>query len=148
MKKPLSITSPTHAVALAVYFILGILGLFYTVGVTKSNALAAAVGQGLTDLWGASLMICGFGAFLSAIAAGRARAPEANLRLEMIFCIGLFLNMGLFMYIAYEAVGAMALGAIVQAGAFGVGSFFRALQIAVEQRMIKKAKSAEDTDGG
>lgn len=140
MTKPLSVTSPTHAVALAVYFILGLLGAFYVLKLSSSSALATAMGP-IADVWGTTLLVSGFGAFFSAIAAGRAKSPEANLRLEMLFTLGLFFAMGLFAYLAVVAFGTMAITSIVQALAFGLGALFRSVQIFFEVRLIRLAKA-------
>lgn len=140
MKKPLSVTSPTHAVALAVYFILGLLGLFYVLDFSSSSALAEAMGQ-FSDVWGTSLMVGGFGAFFSAIAAGRARLPESNLRLEMLFTASLSISMGLFTYLIVQSFGMMAITSVVQAIAFGLGTLFRSIQIFFEVRLIRLARA-------
>lgn len=141
MKRALSVTSPTHAVALAVYFILGLLGLFYVLKLSSSSALAQAMGPGVADVWGTSLMICGFGSFFSAIAAGKSKNPEANLRLEMLFTLGLFFNMALFSYMVINGFGMMAITSVVQALAFGIGSLLRSIQIFFEVRLIGRARA-------
>lgn len=140
MKKPLSVTSPTHAVALAVYFILGLLGTFYLLKLSASSALAASLGP-FADVWGTSLMVSGFGAFASAIAAGKSKSPESNLRLEMLFTLGLAISMGLFSYLAVRAFGMMAVTSIIQAVAFGTGALFRSIQIFFEVRLIGRARA-------
>lgn len=141
MKKPLSVTSPIHAVALAVYFILGLMGLFYVLGISSSSALAQALNHGMGDVWGTSLMVAGFGAFLSAIAASRASSPEGNLRLEMIFAFAMSISMFLFTYLVSKTFGMVAVTSILQSVALGLGCLLRSVQIFFELRLIKRARA-------
>lgn len=141
MKKPLSITSPDHAVALANYFILGFAGMLFVINKEAggSRLIERVAGLGVADVWATTLMIFGFMAFVSALSARRARRPENSIRFEMYACIGLFLNLGFFTGIIL-AGSASAITTMSFAATFAVGAGFRVVQIFVEQRRVKLAR--------
>lgn len=142
MKKPLSITSPTHAVALANYCVLGFSGLLFIMnsGSSGPKLMERARGEMISDIWGASLMLFGFAAFAAAIAAKRSKMPEHNLRVEMWACSGLAINLGFFFSVLLESAGQAALTTLFFTLTFALGALFRAVQISVEQRLLKAAR--------
>lgn len=140
MKKPLAITSPNHAVALANYFFLGLSGVAMVIG-NNPNAMSRAMGEGIADIWGVTLAMSAFFAFFSALAARKARRPEYNLKMEMFACIGLTLNIAFFMIAVGTRFGISGLTTLMFALAFGVGFAWRVFQIAKEQTLIKKARA-------
>lgn len=139
MKKPLSITSPDHGIALAMYFMLGFGGLGLILNKTSGSAarMVSTYGLMVTDIWAVTLMICGFTAFFAAVAAKYSPRPEHNLWAEMYACIGLFFNLGFFIHLVLTTIG---VGSIAFLLPFFIGSGFRALQIFLEQRLIRKAR--------
>lgn len=139
-RKPLSITSPTHGMALAGYFFLGFLGVFAILTFhTTDNAIVKLMGNPMVDVWSVTLTISAFGCLISAVAAAKARRPENNLRLEAIFAFGLFLNLT-YLCVMISSYGPRAILSIAAFGAFAVGALFRAIQILVERGKVKKAR--------
>lgn len=141
MKKALSVTSPTHGMALAVYFFLGLFGLMGVLGLTQASAIAQAMGEGVGDIWSTTLMIVSFGCFSSAISAARARRPEHHLKVEMFFSLGLAANLGFLMYVVIESFGPKGIVSASLTSPFMIGALLRAGQIFLELRVIKKARA-------
>lgn len=139
MKKPLSITSPNHAVALASYFMLGMAGLTYVLnkdsGVGK--LLVATNGHLVADIWSISLMAFGFAAFGSAVTAKFSPRPEHHLRLEMWACVALSIDLLHLVFLIVERSGPAGISFVVP---FLLGAVFRAIQIFFEQRLLKRAR--------
>lgn len=141
MKKPLSITSPTHAWALVTYFMLGFVGLSGVLSLNKQSGVIASMGEGVADVWGTTLMLAGFGAFAAAVAAGKAAKPEVNLKTEMILCVALFFNISFFLYMVLLSSGWRGFTTAVFSLLFIIGSAFRAWQIRYELKLIVQARA-------
>jgi hypothetical protein len=119
---------------------LGLSGFFAVFGLSKSSGIIQAMGEGPSDVWATTLMIGGWGALASAIAAKKARKPEHNLRLEKIFCIALFLNLSFFVYMTLLHFGPRGFSSVMFASTFALGFLFRAVQLFLERRLIKRAR--------
>jgi hypothetical protein len=141
MKKPLSVSSPTHAIALSVYFMLGWAGFLGVFNLSAESATIQAMGPVLEDVWATTLMIGGWGALSAAVAAKKARRPEYNLRTEKIFCLALFINLTYFTYVALSSFGARGFSIAVFAMTFALGTFARAVQLFFERRLIARARA-------
>lgn len=141
MKKALSVTSPTHGMALAVYFFLGIFGLLGVFGLTNDSAITKAMGEGIGDIWSTTLMIASFGCFFSAIFASRARRPEHHLHTEMLFSLALAVNLGFLMYVVIDNFGLKGAISAFLTSPFVFGALIRAWQIWYERRLIKSARA-------
>lgn len=141
MKKALSVTSPNHGMALSVYCFLGVFGLLGVFGFTDTNAVAISMGQGMGDIWTTTLMISGFGAFVSAVLASNALRPEYHLRGEMFFCLALAVNLSFLIGVVINNFGYSRMFSALLALPFIVGSLFRAWQIHYEQSLIKEARA-------
>jgi len=141
MKKPLSITSPTHAWALVTYMMLGFSGLGGVLNLNKESAVTKAMGEGVADVWSTTLMLIGFGLFAAAVAASRAPRPEVNLKVEMILCVALAANLVFFLVKLVEVSQSRAFTTFVFALIFIIGSGGRAWQIYYEMGLIKKARA-------
>ena len=128
--------------ALAAYFFLGFLGVFAILTFSNSeNNIAKAMGEPMVNVWAVTLTISAFGCLISAVAAARAYRPENNLRLEMIFSIGLFFNLAYLCCVIINGFGLpRGILSVAAFGAFGVGALFRAIQIWVERGKLKKAR--------
>jgi len=140
MKKPLAITSPDHAVALSLYFMLGLTGLFGVLNFNRSSSIIEAMGPVVADVWSTTLMIAGFSAFMSALSAKRSRRPEWGLLYEALGCAGLTLNMGWFLAIVSINFGARGFTSASFAMIFLVGCGLRVWQIWREHRLLRKAR--------
>lgn len=146
MKKALSVTSPDHAVALAAYFVLALFGLVGVFHLTKSSSIFNAFPEGMADVWSTTLMISAGGSFLSALSAKRSRRPDDYLRMEMIFTLGLGVNLSYLMHVVSTSFGGSGFFTIAFAGAFALGSFARALQIYFDKRRVRKARANPKTE--
>lgn len=146
-KKPLSITSPNHAVALAIYFVLGLSGLLSVLSPTNTGAMARAAGENIADVWAVTLCMTSWLAFASALAAKKARKPEYNLKMEMWACIGLTINLLYFMLMVGIRFGSAGVTSLAFGAAFAIGFGWRALQIAGEQRLLRKARANPHESG-
>ncbi len=143
--RPLSITSPNHAVALSVYGIIGLSGLLFVVKVTTDSVMHRAAGGAITDVWGTVLMIAGFAAFFSAQFAKRSSKPEHNLRVEMFADIALFVSLGYASVMIFKELGPAAITTGLWTIAFSLGTLLRAAQIFFEVRLLKKARAHPKT---
>lgn len=141
MKKPLSVSSPTHALAIGVYFILGFSGFVGVFRMAQESSIIKAMGPGVSDTWSTTLMIAGWGALASAFAAKKARRPEHNLKLEMLFALALGLNLSFFMGVVVANFGIRGFSTLVFAGAFAAGAIGRSIQIFLDLRLIKRARA-------
>lgn len=141
MKKPLSVSSPTHAIALAVYFMLGFSGFMGVFNLSNASRVVQAMGEGNSDVWATTLMIGGWGALTSAIAAKKARRPEYNLRLEKIFCLTIFVNLSYYTCILLTNFGDRGISTALFSATFALGALFRAIQLFFERRLIKRARA-------
>jgi len=141
MKKALSVTSPNHGMALAVYFFLGIFGLLGVLGLTNDSAITRSMGEAIGDIWSTTLMISSFGCFSAALSASKARKPEYHLRSEMYFCLALALNLGFLMYVVGANFGLRGVISASLAAPFMFGALLRAWQIKHERKLIKVARA-------
>lgn len=140
MIKPLSVTSPNHAVALSTYFILGFFGFLGVFNVGKQSSIFLALGEGISDVWATTLMIGGWGALAAALGATRARRPEHNMRLEKIFCVALFLNFAYLSWVVFHHFGEKGFFTLMCGVAFSVGCGLRVVQLWFERRKIIKSR--------
>lgn len=140
MKKPLSITSPNHAVAVSLYAMLGLTGLLGVANINRTSPVYSFMGPVMADVWFTTLMIFGFAAAIAAMGAKKARRPENALTYEMFACAGLVVNMAYFIYIVWTFFPA-GLASSTFATVFVFGFTLRAVQIWREQRIIKKARA-------
>jgi hypothetical protein len=142
MRKPLSITSPDHAVALSLYFIIGVSGVLLTLNKDQGGGRLMALfgGAGLTNIWAVTLAAFGFGAFFASLSARKASRPERSIRVEMWMCIGLFLDLGFFFYAIVSLLGLAGLVTGSFSFAIALGTGLRAIQILVEQRRLRQAR--------
>jgi hypothetical protein len=146
-KKPLSITSPNHAVALAVYFILGLSGLLTALGPDGTGAMARSAGDNISDVWAVTLCMSSWLALGSALAAKRARKPEYNLKMEMWACIGLTVNLLAFIIAVSMRFGFAGITSLTFGAAFALGFGWRVVQIISERNLLKKARANPHESG-
>lgn len=106
----------------------------------KQSSIFEALGPGISDVWATTLMIGGWGALASAIAATKARRPEHNMRLEKIFCVALTLNFAYFTWVIFHHFGERGFFSLMCGIAFGVGFALRVAQLWVERRRILKSR--------
>jgi CDP-diglyceride synthetase len=139
LRKPLSITSPDHAWALAIYLMLA--GAITIIGNNTTSAIYRAAGENVADVWGTLVMVFAGSALISAITARRSRTPETNMLLEMWACWGLSANLFFFCWKIWERFGEAAQSSLTFGGIFAVGALLRALQIIHERMIIKKARA-------
>lgn len=139
MKKPLSITSPNHSWALVCYFMLGAGGFGYVVNKTSTIAglMVREHGALTTDIWAISLMVFGFCAFGSAATAKLSPRPEHHLWVEMWCCVVLALDLAFLVSLLAKELGLVSISFVLP---FFLGAAFRALQIFLEQRLLKRAR--------
>ena len=145
MKKALSVTSPDHAVGLSAYFVLGLFGLAGVFNLSKTSSIFNAFPPGMDDVWSTTLWMAGWGALFSAVMARRVRRPDDYLRSEMIFCVGLGINLSYLLSVIIPAFGNRGFFTTFFAGAFALGAFARALQIFFDRRKVRKARANPDT---
>jgi hypothetical protein len=145
MKKPLSITSPDHAIALSMYFMLGLSGLLGVLNLNKTSGAYEAMGDLMSDVFSTTLMIFGFVAFFSAMSAKKRRRPENSLTYEMYACAGIAVDLLYFLSIVFINFGSRGFSTGSFAMIFVVGSSWRFFQIISEQKAIKKARASQVT---
>jgi hypothetical protein len=146
-RKPLSITSPDHAIALSCYFMLGFFGFIFVAGGANSSSFPRAVGEAITDIWGTTVMLAGLGAFLAAVTIRKTSRPEHNLWVEMWFDWALFAGLGFFAAVTWVTYGAQAISLFIFGAIFSIGALLRAIQIIREQRILAMARAhARESD--
>lgn len=145
MKKPLSITSPDHAIALSMYFMLGLSGLLGVLHLNRSSGVTQSMGEPMSDVFSTTLMIFGFVAFSSAMSAKKRRRPENSLTYEMYACAGIAVNLAYFLAIVFINFGPRGFQTGSFALIFVVGCTWRFFQIISEKKAIKKARASQVT---
>ena len=141
MKRPLSITSPTHAWALVTYFILGFSGLAGILNFNSQSSVIAAMGDGVADIYSTILLLSGWGCFVAAIVASKSLKPEYLLLIEMYLCMTIFVDLSFFLCKAIEVAGWRGFTTALFAVIFVAGSALRAWQIRYELKLIRVARA-------
>lgn len=141
--RPVTITSPTHPVALAAYFAQVALAAQLVEGIATTRALDSAIGT--ASAWAVPLLMfaAGLGVIVAAIVVSRLPEPTDALRLEAwcVFILGVVsAAYALSLTLAYGWAG----GATTQtySWALAAGFIWRAWQAWRERCRLRRASAA------
>ena len=87
--KPYTITSPTNALAVAIYAMIAFSGLMLIVNVSNAPSVDTQLGEGISDMWATLLFISSSAAVYATLSAPKRRDPDVSLALEFWACISL-----------------------------------------------------------
>lgn len=134
MPRRTRITSTTHALAVAVYAVMGVIGALWATGSTPTASMARMYGDGFDRALGVIVIVTAtivFGATLLSLVL---RRPVPTLWIEMAGCIVLATSFGLYWRAIYGS-GAVTTEWVMCA--FAVGSAARAVQIGYDLLRIR-----------
>lgn len=94
MNKPVTITSPTNALAVSIYFFQIALGIAHVLDLATAKSMEQLVGATVADAWGLILIFGGLAASGSVLAASR--EPVRALKLEAPAALVLAIAAGLY----------------------------------------------------
>lgn len=142
MNRPLVITTPTHAVALATYAGQACLGVLYVIGVASADSMRSLVGGTVTTLWALALFSCGLMCLIAAMTAPGRPDPDPALRLEFYGAVGLAGLCLLYEVTLVSGFGFLGV-ATTQVLALSVagGALGRAVQIKRERGKLARARA-------
>lgn len=145
-RKPLQITTSTHAMGLSVYVATGVIAVWNLTDVANAAAMTGEFGQGVTDLWSIGMLLGAVLALVGALTQSRPGNPMPAMRLEG-FGAALVGTLSLFYLYSLVHVYGWLDSATTQtyAGCFGIGGVSRTAQIAIELRRVKRALRAPTT---
>lgn len=141
MKKPLSITSPVHVMALVAYLAMGVSGFLYMTRSNTSPALQELAGRGVFDVWATMLTLSGFAALYFAVSAKFSARPEASLRGESLAALSIGLCISLYLASLFAVHGSSALTTSIFSAVFALGAILRCVQVTYELHRIKNARA-------
>lgn len=101
--KPATITTPTHALAMAVYLFQAGLGITHILNLATTKVMIEAYGDVVTDIWALMLVLAGFAAAASVLTARR--TPVGALQKEFWAVLSLGALNGLYevtLYLEYQ----------------------------------------------
>lgn len=101
--KPATITTPTHALALAIYLFQSGLGITHILGLAEAKTMLTTMGDVFTDFWALLLILAGFAAAASVLSARR--TPVVALQREFWAVLALGVLNGFYevvLYIEYQ----------------------------------------------
>lgn len=101
--RPATITTPTHALAVAIYLFQAGLGITHILNLAEAKTMIATMGDIFTDIWALMLILAGFAAAASVLAARR--TPVGALQKEFWAVLALGVLNGFYeiiLYIEYQ----------------------------------------------
>lgn len=138
--KPFTITSPTNALAVAIYAMLAFAGFTFVAGVGKVPSLTFDWNESLDDVWSMLLFIASSAAVYATLTAPKRRDPDVSLMIEFWACISLCMLMVVFegSLLPYRtAAGSFMTTSFGFGLIFLVGFGFRAWQIRRERKAVR-----------
>lgn len=136
---PLTVTTPTHGLAITIYWSQGLLGILYVTGVAQAMAMTQIAGERATGVWGMLLALAGVTCAMAAHSASQARNPAGWLRVELWAAVLLGALSALYEVTLVIANGLGVPTTQVYAAAIAVGCGVRVRQIVVERRRVVRA---------
>ncbi|BDZ40833.1 hypothetical protein GCM10025865_01320 [Paraoerskovia sediminicola] len=137
--RPLTVTTPTHALAVVAYWSQVILGLAYLTGLADALAMTELFGVRFTAVWAAWLLTSGLVCGVVVQATARERNPDRGLHVEFWAVLSLGAASTLYEATLIAGNGFGVLTTQVYATAIAVGAVMRARQISIERRHLHHA---------
>lgn len=102
--KPATITTPTHAMVVSLYFFLAVLGVTHIVDIATATSMREVFGEMATDFWALALVMSGTAAAGSVLIARK--APTRALSAEFWAAIVISILMGAYAFSLFMNLGA------------------------------------------
>lgn len=136
--RPATITTPTHALAVAIYLFQAGLGITHILGLAEAKTMLSTMGDVFTDFWALLLILSGFAAAVSALSARR--TPIGALQKEFWAVLALGVLNGFYeivLYIEYQYTDVVITQMFTASVA--VGCLCRAVQAFRDRRKALRA---------
>lgn len=141
-RKPVQVTTTTHAFVLAFYGLLTVLGVLHVTNLASHTGMLAMVGQVGTGLWALAIVVAGITASIGAVGSRLLRNPTMTLFIEAVGIVGLVATSSLYIASLWTSISPNGvLATQVPQWAVVVGGIARVAQILVETRRISHALS-------
>lgn len=139
-RRPVQVTTTTHAFVLAFYGLLTILGVLHLINQASHMGMTALFGETVTALWALLTVVSGLIAIAGAVGSKFLANPLATLWVEAVGVLGLGVTSAMYVASLWVSQGPTAvLATQVPQWAVIIGGAARILQIAVEVRRINRA---------
>lgn len=144
--KQFTITSPTNSLAVVIYILMAFAGGVYTMNLSPNQTVDGVFGNPLSDVWSTLLLLSASAAVYATLSAPRRRDPDTSLVIEFWACITLSTLLGWFewLLLSYRTEsGALLTNSIGFSSIFLLGFSFRAGQIFVERRALRRFRDSQ-----
>lgn len=139
-RKPVQVTTTTHAFVLAFYAFLTVLGVLHLTNLATHAGMVALYGEVVTTLWALWIVLAGVTALAAAMGSKFLANPTITLLLEAVGVSGLAATSTIYLSSLWDSLGADAvLSTQVPHWAVVIGGVARIVQIGVESRRITRA---------
>lgn len=103
MKPPLTITSPTNALAVGIYAMTAFSGFMLIVNLSQVPSIETQFGEAVGDMWSTVMLIAASAAVYACLSAPKRRDLDTSLAIEFWSCVSLctlmvILELSLFPY--------------------------------------------------
>lgn len=136
--KAYNVTSPTNALAVAIYSLIAFVGFASTVRMMRGDLVLS---MPYNESWSMLVFIAGSTAVYATLSAPRRRDPDDSLMLEMwssVALSALLLYFEIYVFFYRSETGAFAVTSFGFGFIFLVAFIARAIQIYVERKGLKK----------
>lgn len=143
--KPFTITSPTNSLAVVIYVLLAFAGFVYTTNLSPNGTIDNVLGNPLSDVWSTLLFLSSSAAVYATLSAPKRRDPDTSLVIEFWACITLctLLSWLEYLLLGYRPDGSLLANTLGFTGIFLIGFAFRAGQIFVERRRLRRFRASQ-----
>lgn len=139
-RRPVQVTTTTHACVLAWYALLTVLGVLHVTNQASHMGMTALVGEAWTALWAMLTVCAGITALVGAVGSRLMANPSSTLWIEAIGVLGLAVTSTVYVLSLWQSQGAgSVLATQVPQWAVILGGIARIAQIGVETRRIRQA---------
>lgn len=139
-RKPVQVTTTTHAYVLSWYILLTVLGILHVTNLASHSGMTNMVGPSWTALWALATVVSGITATIGAIGSRMLANPTLTLWVEAVGVAGLVLTSATYVGSLWLSLGAgSVLATQVPQWAVILGGIGRIAQIGVEVMRIRRA---------
>lgn len=136
--KAFNVTSPTNALAVAIYALIAFVGFASTIRIVQGQLILS---MPYNESWSMLTFICGSAAVYATLTAPKRRDPDDSLAIEMWSSVGLSVLLVYFeVFVSFyrSETGAFAVTSFGFGLIFLIGFIARAAQIYLERKGLKK----------
>lgn len=141
IRPALTLTTPTHGVAVGVYLFVGALAVLQLAGAAEASSLGKMLGSA-TVLWAVGMLSSAFLALASALAALARRVAKTAMVGEAFGCAGIAAALGYYLrslLVSYPLMSNLFTKSF--AVAIIAGCIFRVAQVAIELVRLRRARA-------